>query len=292
MSNSSNTQRSMNASVPQPYGTAIPIQTQRNGQQVPPPVAQQSPYGSGLAPAPAQRALAPGTPYRPVQAGPNSMMGYSPSQARGYGTTQPNPSTMLQSQSLPTTNPMALAERPSGHITPQQQLLAMRQQQQQQQQPQAPPRTTDDVLPPIHARPLPPQPQFSPTPYASLKLERTFNPLKEQSAPWSTQGQQPKLGVSIQGTSIVFNQSGLFAIYVATRDTPHETLLRLVNPITQHVLMFSYGSNNTAFLNLVIPVDTGDAWQIQLMIPRPQDASDEQPEVGNVYMLAHIARIA
>lgn len=257
------------ASAPQPYGTAIPIQGQLQRTQTP---SQPSSYGSGSAPAPAQRPLAPGTPYRPVQAGPNSMMGYSPSQARGYGAQ------------TPAAAPATAQERPPQGYTPQQQqILAMRQQQQLMQAPPRPP-VADDTQRALAPMPLP----VARAP-APLRLERTFHPVREPTAPWNVQGPQPVLGLAVQGASLVFQQPGVVALYISVQQAPPETLLRLVNPLTQSVVFFAYGSENSAFLSLVKPVDAGEAWQVQLMLPRPSE--EDAPEPSPVHMVAQVAKL-
>jgi len=281
------------SSSPQPYGTAIPMQGQPRTQMQQAPAG---PYGSGSAPVQPQRPLAPGTPYRPVQAGPNSLQGYSPSLARGYGQGQP--SAQIQPQVQPQDMPYARPPPPQGGYTPQQQqqLMAMRQMQQRN----VAPATSQEDAPapaPAQIRSAPaPAPAPAPSPKASavsLRLERTFHPVREPNTPWTTQGIQSALGLAIQGSSLVFQQPGVVALYVSVQQAPPEMLLRLVNPLTQDVVAFAYGNENTAFLTLVKPVDAGEAWQLQTMVPFPDPDGDEPPQdVQAVTMVAQIAKLA
>jgi hypothetical protein len=274
------------SSSPQPYGTAIPIQ----GQPRAPQQGPVGPYGSGSGATPQpQRPMAPGTPYRPVQAGPNSMQGYSPSLARGYGqgTTQTPPSPQQE---------YARPPPQMGGYTPQQQqqLNAMRQMQ--------PPQTTaleEYTQPPVapaQMRPQPLRPREDPVPSPSpktLRLERTFHPVRDPNAPWSIQGPQPTLGMAVQGTSLVFQQSGVIALYVSVQQAPPDMLLRLVNPLTQGVVAFAYGNESMAFLSVVKPVDAGEAWQLQTMVPLPEQGTDAPPpDLQPVSMVVQIARLA
>ena len=275
------------SSTPQPYGTAIPIQ----GQPRAPQQGPVGPYGSGSGATPQpQRPMAPGTPYRPVQAGPNSMQGYSPSMARGYGQGQPQPPQGQQPSAQPQVQPQdmqyARPPPPQGGYTPQQQqqLNAMR-----QMQPQ--PRPQEEYTP--APAPAPAQVRSpAPAPKALL-LTRTFHPVRDPNVPWSVQGPQPALGLAVQGTSLVFQQAGVVALYVSVQQAPGDMLLRLVNPLTQEVVAFAYGNESTAFLSLVKPVEPGEAWQLQTMVPLPdQDGEAPPPELQPVSMVAQIVRLA
>lgn len=268
------------SSAPQPYGTAIPIQ----GQPRAPQQGPVGPYGSGSVPQPAQRPTAPGTPYRPVQAGPNSMQGYSPSMARGYGQGQGQPPQPPQDMQYARPPP------PQGGYTPQQQqqLNAMR----QMQPPRPPQEEYTSAPPPAPAQVRYPAPAPAPVPKALL-LARTFHPVRDPNVPWSVQGPQPALGLAVQGTSLVFQQAGVVALYVSVQQAPGDMLLRLVNPLTQEVVAFAYGNESTAFLSLVKPVEPGEAWQLQTMVPLPdQDGEAPPPELQPVCMVAQIARLA
>ena len=225
--------------------------------------------------------MAPGTPYRPVQAGPNSLQGYSPSLARGYGQGSPS-----QPQPQPQPQDTMYARPPQTGYTPQQQqqLMAMRQMQQRTaSQSQLP--TQEDALTPAPA-PAPAQVR-APVP---LRLERTFHPVREPNTPWSIQGLQPALGLAVQGTSVVFQQAGVVALYVSVQQAPAEMLLRLVNPLTQAVVAFAYGNATSAFLSLVKPVDAGEAWQLQTMVPAPDEGA-EVPEYSPVVMVVQLAKL-
>jgi hypothetical protein len=117
--------------------------------------------------------------------------------------------------------------------------------------------------------------------------------VREPNTPWTTQGIQSALGLAIQGSSLVFQQPGVVALYVSVQQAPPEMLLRLVNPLTQDVVAFAYGNENTAFLTLVKPVDAGEAWQLQTMVPFPDPDGDEPPQdVQAVTMVAQIAKLA
>lgn len=265
------------SSSPQPYGTAIPMQTPVR--PAPPP---SGPYSSGSAPPqPTQRPPAPSTPYRPVQAGPNSLQGYSPSLARGYGSQTPAlaPAPAQMPQTVP------------GYTPQQQQLLAMRQQQQQlRAQPQEDPQAVPMMRQPTQApmvQALPPR--AAPAP---LRLERTFNPLRDPNASWSIQGTQPTLGMAVQGSSLVFQQAGVVALYVSLQKAPKDTLLRLVNPLTHAPVAFAYADDTLAYLSLVKPVEAGEAWQFQTMIPILEDQEGDAPPDVAVTIVAQIARLA
>jgi hypothetical protein len=288
------------SSSPQPYGTAILMQGQtRNAAPATP--TPTNPYGSGSVPATAQRPLAPGTPYRPVQAGANSMLGYSPSQARGYGANglpqgsngavpqtpmaaSPAPFTQQASQSS-LGGAQQTPPQPSGYS---QQLLAMRQQQifqQQQQQASSAPRETQQAQP--SAPPVPIK-----APLSVLKLERSFHPIREPNTAWSVQSTQGMVGIAIQGTSMVFQQAGVVAFYASIQQTPPNTMLRLFNPLSQQVVAFSNGNENTAFLSLVKPIESGEAWQLQIVV-LPQDQEEGEPtDFPSMTVSASLSKLA
>ena len=117
--------------------------------------------------------------------------------------------------------------------------------------------------------------------------------MRDPNVPWSVQGPQPALGLAVQGTSLVFQQAGVVALYVSVQQAPGDMLLRLVNPLTQEVVAFAYGNESTAFLSLVKPVEPGEAWQLQTMVPLPdQDGEAPPPELQPVTMVAQIVRLA
>ena len=92
---------------------------------------------------------------------------------------------------------------------------------------------------------------------------------------------------------MVFQQAGVVALYVSVQQAPGDMLLRLVNPLTQAVVAFAYGNESTAFLSLVKLVDAGEAWQLQTMVPLPdQDGEAPPPELQPVSMVAQIVRLA
>lgn len=268
------------ASSPQPYGTAIPMQMPARPQ--PPP---SGPYSSGSAPPPPpQRPTAPSTPYRPIQAGPNSLQGYSPSLARGYGNQTP-----AQAPAPAQMSPQATP----GYTPQQQQLLAMRQQQMMrtattQEDASASPFIRQPTQAPLFQAIT--QPKTSPP--APLLLERTFNPLREPNAAWSVQGVQAGLGMAVQGGSLVFQQAGVVAIYVTIQNAKNVTLLRVVNPLTHDPLAFSYADATFAYLSLVKPVDAGEAWQVQTQLSSLPDSEEQNESVKSVTMIAQVMRLA
>lgn len=170
-----------------------------------------------------------------------------------------------------------------GYTPQQQQLLAMRQQQSQMQMQMRP--AVQEAPAPVQVRQVPPTP---------LRLERTFNPVRDPNAAWSVQGAQPALGLAVQGGSLVFQQTGVVALYVSIQKAPKDTLLRVVNPLTHVPVAFAYADDTFAYLSLVKPVDAGEAWQVQTLIPFPEELQEGSapPEVQPVSMVAQVMRLA
>jgi len=129
---------------------------------------------------------------------------------------------------------------------------------------------------------------------APLRLERTFNPVRDPNAAWSVQGAQPALGLAVQGGSVVFQQAGVVALYVSIQKAPKDTLLRLINPLTHAPVAFAYADDTFAYLSFVKPVEAGEAWQVQTLIPLPeeQQEGDATPDVQPVVMVAQVMRLA
>jgi hypothetical protein len=94
----------------------------------------------------------------------------------------------------------------------------------------------------------------------------------------------------------VFQQAGVIAFYVSIQKAQKDTLLRVLNPLTHIPVAFAYADDTFAYLSFVKPVDAGEAWQVQALVPLPDEQQGDTPippqESQSMSMVAQIMRLA